>query len=192
MKFIILSLMLTLVGCSGMSLEECQTANWGQHGENAARAGRANSFNEWTEKCSEHGVAVDSAAYDSGYKKGLVSFCTYQGGYDHGDKGLENPKICPPSSSDNFLKGYLEGKNSFDKKAEIEKQAKLVEDNQNRDLLYKERVLGTLQRLTCKTNSDCVLKENCLSNRCSKSARTCSYQSDCSIQGSCNNNVCAF
>lgn len=193
MRNYFLIVMFLITGCSSMSLEKCQNANWQVYGEKDAMAGSEDNYSDWANKCQEFSVVPDKASYESGYKMGLIKFCSFQNGYIFGNQGKPLPQTCPIETQEAFTKGYIEGKRSYDQKDALDKQTKIMEDNRQEELNYRERVLGTIQGMSCHEDHDCKKMDKCnWNNKCEKSGKSCSYQNDCNIVGSCVHHKCSF
>lgn len=99
-----------LTACSGMSVEECETADWralgyadGANGQTMQRAGQRGS------ECSKHGFAMNHELYNEGRQQGLVSFCTVSKAYSLGESGAAYTGVCIDHDQDAFLQAYERG-----------------------------------------------------------------------------------
>jgi hypothetical protein len=105
---------LAIAGCSSMSEKQCRSVDWEQRGERDAYDGQARErIASYQDACSEHGIQADVAAYNSGYAKGLLLYCTPQRGYALGKAGRSYRGTCPPQDEPAFLDGYDAGKDLY-------------------------------------------------------------------------------
>jgi hypothetical protein len=70
------SLLLTglLAGCAGMSESECRGANWYDIGWRDARFKLQNQDSLYVQQCERHGVKIDAARYEQGFREGRWEF----------------------------------------------------------------------------------------------------------------------
>lgn len=145
---------LLLTSCASMNREECESANWQEHGKSDAEFRHANLYNRYVEGCKEFGVIPNSNQYEAGFKKGLGELCTFQNGYLIGNEGQQLPRICPKENQDKFVQGYIEGQRNHDNKKQMEKQNELVE--KALDLNNKNKIKTCDYNYQCGTNGHCV------------------------------------
>lgn len=100
-----------LGSCATLKKSDCTDGNWSGIGFNDAAAGLKSGpqFRAHTKACAKHRIAPNLAVYNTGYQKGLVQFCTTTNGYNRGVSKSEYYGVCPKTSHNNFLKGYLAG-----------------------------------------------------------------------------------
>ncbi len=111
----------TLTACSVMNQQECETANWNALGYVDGSQGAAPSqFNERSSACSEYNVRADFAQYQTGYQKGLISYCTESHGFFVGSNGNSYQGVCPQKTAAAFLKGYNRGQELHHMKERVE------------------------------------------------------------------------
>lgn len=186
-------ILMNLLGCSTMTKEECVNANWRLIGENDARSGKTNlQLSNYQNMCQELGITINKKEYLSGYTEGLKIYCIYENGYEVGLSGENNSRICPPGSSKEFLRGFIAGKKLYEHKHYHEKQQKLQEEKMQRNLVFRERVLGNMVNKSCEWDPDCRIEDKCENSKCSNTDKKCTFDSDCRIEGNCNNNKCNF
>lgn len=90
--------------------------DWEARGRSDAMGGHSSDHFYLLEKvCKEQGVVPDRAAYDSGYKSGLVNFCTRENGFLLGQQRQPYKAQCPHGPDRLFLEGYTKGRNSLTK-----------------------------------------------------------------------------
>lgn len=172
--FIMISGIIT--GCSSISKEDCQKANWLEKGKSDALRGFSEPRHErYRKDCSEHGLGVDSKKYISGYNTGLKLYCTYRNGYKLGKKGYGSHPYCEKTSSD-FKKGLA------DARAEI-KKAKAMKEERKR---LRAQLLTLNNGQVCPPDGICRTEGKCLvNNRCEGTDEYCTFSSDCQKKTGC-------
>ncbi|MEM8772658.1 MAG: DUF2799 domain-containing protein [Pseudomonadota bacterium] len=97
--------------CTGVSKEECVTADWGAIGYEDGVAGRSvSSVSNWRSVCAKKaGVTVDMAAYRAGRDEGLRHYCRASNGYAVGSRGGGYAGVCPADIEQPFLAAYEAG-----------------------------------------------------------------------------------
>ena len=100
-----------LSSCATLKKDDCIEGNWSGIGFNDAAAGlkSASQFGAHRKACAKYKITPNEAVYQSGYKKGLLQFCTTNSGYQYGTDKKEYFGVCPNITQQNFLKGYLAG-----------------------------------------------------------------------------------
>lgn len=63
-----------LAGCAGMSDLECRGANWYDVGYRDARFKLQSQDALYLQQCARHGVKMDAARYDEGFRQGRWDF----------------------------------------------------------------------------------------------------------------------
>ncbi|MCO6186738.1 DUF2799 domain-containing protein [Rhizobium sp. L1K21] len=116
-----------LSSCQSMTKEECQIADWQVVGENDGSAGYdpQDRFAQHVKACARIGIAPDQTVWRQGYDRGLVNYCTPMSGLAAGQAGKSYANVCPPETSEGFLRGYTLGRASYSKGRDID-------SNQNR------------------------------------------------------------
>lgn len=81
-------LVLICASCKSTYRQSCETINWREEGEKAALNGqiRYTKFDELKDQCSLYKTPVGETAFDEGYNRGLMKFCTVSNGYDYGER----------------------------------------------------------------------------------------------------------
>lgn len=192
MILLILWSLLFLGGCASMNLESCKNANWETYGQNDLNDSHENRYDFWLEACKSFGVVPNKTEYNNGFDKALVALCTYQNGYLIGSAGQELPRVCPVDAQEKFVKGYIEGKRIHtDEQSRLE-QKKITEERNQRELTFRERIIGTYQNRKCQSDMDCRIEDRCSLNKCEKTGKLCNTNRSCEIKGVCNNHRCQF
>ena len=103
--------LLVLNSCATLKKSDCLEGNWSGIGFNDGSAGLKSDsqLRAHNNACSKHKITPNAADYNVGYKKGLVQFCTTSNGYERGVSKTEYFGVCPKTTENNFVKGYLAG-----------------------------------------------------------------------------------
>jgi hypothetical protein len=108
-------------GCATLSKSDCLAGDWARIGRQDGAEGRTRSrFSDHVEACQEYGVGPDRATYESGYREGLVSYCTPENGFDIGRRGRVYENVCPASQEGDFLARYRAGKEIHDTESRLQ------------------------------------------------------------------------
>lgn len=100
-----------VTGCATMSPEECAVADWQQLGERDARSGKSpDYFARRAKDCAEAGFESDRHAWQRGWDRGIVDYCTPRRGFNEGREGAGYQHICPGELEPGFLDGYETGR----------------------------------------------------------------------------------
>jgi hypothetical protein len=115
-------------GCaSGMSKEECRTADWQTIGYEDGVRGRPESImSSHRESCAKHDVSFDLAAYRRGREQGLQKYCQPQNGYRQGRSGSNYAGVCPGELEPQFLEAYSDGRELFDAESALRYTERLL------------------------------------------------------------------
>lgn len=105
---------LLLSSCATLSKNECLNADWLTIGYEDGVQGRSrNRIGSHRKACAEHGITPDLTAYQQGYHKGLVNFCTPGNGYRRGHRGFKYTGVCQGDFEQDFLQGYRAGREIY-------------------------------------------------------------------------------
>lgn len=132
------------IALTALSLSACQsttdevqvslscTGNWTNVGYDVAIDGKSvRTFSKYEEKCKELLGENAKSDYLDGYTKGIVEYCTYEQGFDLGESGKKNNKVCPHELGQNFERGFIAGERHLvEKKDQVKKEAELKEVRQ--------------------------------------------------------------
>ncbi|MBM5099559.1 DUF2799 domain-containing protein [Vibrio parahaemolyticus] len=106
-----------LSGCSSMSPEQCQTADWYRVGYQDGRSGNnPNILYEYIKDCREAGVTPNHVEWQDGFDKGTILYCSPDNGYTVGVEGKTYYGVC---SNDLFLKNYQLGHQEYQRQQHI-------------------------------------------------------------------------
>lgn len=106
---------IALAGCaSGMSEDECLTADWRALGASDGLAGtEPERFNQRAATCTKFDVIADLDAYKEGRDEGLQTYCTPKSGFEQGRKGATYKSVCPYELEPGFLAEYEIGRRLY-------------------------------------------------------------------------------
>lgn len=120
MKSITLTTLLTvlvsaaLAGCSSMSKQNCEDANWENVGRYDGSQGRPLKDYELAKnQCEIYSRTPDEVAYMKGYNEGLLTYCTEKNGEILGRTGSRYFENCPDNLKSTFLRSYRYGLSQF-------------------------------------------------------------------------------
>ncbi len=183
MKNLILVLITTLLAsCAALEQNHkntCASYDWEAMGTKDALAGES-ARSSVLSQCMKVGVPQTRNAYDQGYAKGLMQFCTYEYGIYWGREGREYENTCTPSIANKFLAGYSKGKMEYEQLQVAKAQAR------------PQVILVSQQAKACTFNSDCNIQIKCniASRKCDGTGKDCMFDNDCTIPGHCSDDVC--
>jgi hypothetical protein len=120
------TLVMLISGCAtGLSKEECQTANWQTIGYEDGVQGRPEArISAHRKACAEYGVALQLEAYRSGWEEGIARYCQPGNGYHQGRTGRKYAGVCPQSHEAAFLQAYHDGRSLYELEADIRRLSK--------------------------------------------------------------------
>lgn len=122
-------------GCATLSKGQCLGGDWRKIGYNDAVQGYSSDRIGGHQKaCEKYQVAPDRETYLSGYRQGLVRYCTPESGWQVGRQGHSYAGICPGDLEPAFLKNYQLGQESYRLHQDIERL--------ERDIANDEREMG--------------------------------------------------
>lgn len=98
---------LLLAGCSSLSKQECQQADWYLIGlEDGARGYDIGHIGRHREACAKVDVVPDLDRYRAGMSEGHERYCTRERGYALGKSGQSNPHVCRGEAAKAFNHGF--------------------------------------------------------------------------------------
>lgn len=102
---------LVLSSCATLNEEQCQVSDWQQLGASDGQRGAGSGFvANHQEACARFGIAVDVAAWQTGWQQGIVAYCTPSNGLSVGRSGRINPYSCPANLAGAFNEAHRIGK----------------------------------------------------------------------------------
>ena len=104
----------SLIGCAGMSSNECELADWQAVGyEDGVQGRSSDKFGSYRKNCAKHEVAPDFQAYRSGREAGLREYCQPSRGFNEGSRGAKYVGVCPTDLEGDFLDSYNDGRTLY-------------------------------------------------------------------------------
>jgi hypothetical protein len=121
-------------GCaSGLSKDECNTADWRTIGYEDGVQGRSEAqISRHRKACARHGVGLNFEAYRSGWDEGVRRYCQPGNGYHRGRRGKPYSGVCPAQLEAGFLQAYREGRELYDLEADVQRTARKLNYKRNR------------------------------------------------------------
>ncbi len=103
-----------LTGCATLDRSECEVANWEIIGfEDGATGKPASTVGQHRSACAEYTIAPDLNLYLQGHKRGVVEYCTFQNGFELGQRGRNLTDVCSDVNYQEFKSGYQKGKQYY-------------------------------------------------------------------------------
>ena len=100
-----------LSSCATLNEDQCKVSDWQQLGVSDGQRGVGSGYvASHQEACARFGIAVDVAAWQSGWNRGIVAYCTPANGLSVGSAGRNNPFSCPADLAFAFNEGHRVGK----------------------------------------------------------------------------------
>jgi hypothetical protein len=181
-RIVCLFVILLNTSCATLSKEQCEQIDWFQKGREEALGGeRQGKVHSYSERCENVGAKINQQAFLAGYDEGLKIFCTQESGYKHGLAGEAYGDICPPGSSEAFLKGYNAGAREF----RLQKREQELKKREE-EVARKEKLLTRFGTKECTYDSDCTIQNTCSFGKCANDGQKCSFNSDCKQLGRCS------
>jgi hypothetical protein len=107
---------LLLSGCATTEKQDalaCEGKDWGAFGKEMAESGvGVRVIDKYKKGCSNFDKS-SLDAYLDGYSLGLITFCTYEQGYNHGRNSLPASDICPYEIQQFYVQGYKVGQREY-------------------------------------------------------------------------------
>ncbi len=123
-----------LAGCASKPASEdisCTDRDWQNFGLTMAESGReVRTIDKYKNGCADF-TEKDLDAYLDGYSRGLISYCTYENGYERGKNNMTINNICPGEIQERYVKGYSEGQREYE--IRMEKYDTLQEDSERKN-----------------------------------------------------------
>jgi hypothetical protein len=121
-------------GCaSGLSKDECNTADWRTIGYEDGVQGRSEAqISRHRKACARHGVGLNFEAYRSGWDEGVRRYCQPGNGYHRGRRGKPYSGVCPAQLEAGFLQAYREGRELYDLEAGVQRTTRKLNYKRNR------------------------------------------------------------
>lgn len=133
MKYLLIVLVILglLAGCASKQVNEslsCADKDWGKFGKEMAESGHeVRAIDQYRSGCADFSED-DLDAYLDGFSRGLITYCTYENGFERGKNNNNINNICPSEVQERYVKGYSEGQREYELR--MEKYDKLQEDSE--------------------------------------------------------------
>jgi len=123
-----------ICGCaSGLSKDECNTADWYSIGYEDGVHGRSETqISDHRKACAKHGVSMNLDNYRSGWQEGVARYCQPGNGYSQGRTGKRYAGICPNALEVDFLQAYREGRELYKLEVNVQRTARRLNQKRNR------------------------------------------------------------
>ncbi|MGB5537430.1 MAG: DUF2799 domain-containing protein [Thiogranum sp.] len=121
-------------GCaSGLSRDECNTADWRTIGYEDGVQGRSETrIGGHRKACAKHGVGLNLETYRSGWDEGVRRYCQAGNGYNQGRRGKSYSGVCPAQMEADFLQAYRAGRELYDLEAGVQRTARKLRHKRKR------------------------------------------------------------
>jgi len=121
-------------GCaSGLSRDECNTADWRTIGYEDGVQGRSEArISGHRKACARHGVGLNLETYRSGWDEGVQRYCQAGNGYHQGRRGKSYGGVCPAQMEADFLQAYRAGRELYDLEAGVQRTARKLKHKRKR------------------------------------------------------------
>lgn len=131
---VVLAIFGLLAGCASKQVNEslsCVDKNWGKFGKKMAESGHeVRAIDKYKSGCADFSDD-DMGAYLDGFSRGLISYCTYENGFEQGEKNMKINNICPYEIQEHYVRGYEEGQREYE--LSMKKYEELQEDVERRN-----------------------------------------------------------
>lgn len=131
---------LVLIGCGGMSANECELADWQAVGYEDGSQGRStDKFASYRKNCAKHEVAPDFQAYQTGREAGLTEYCQPERGFREGARGAAYQGVCPADLENAFVAAYHDGRTLYELEQAVKSTSRQIAKRKARmDEIEKE------------------------------------------------------
>lgn len=134
-----------LVGCGGMSANECSLADWRAVGYEDGVNGRStDQFGSYRKNCAKHEVAPDFQTYQSGREAGLQEYCQPQRGFREGARGAKYVGVCPAGLENAFLASYHEGRTLYELEHAVNSTSRQIASRKSRMKEIEKELTGVM------------------------------------------------
>lgn len=147
---------LSLIGCGGMSANECELADWQAVGyEDGANGRSTDRFGSYRKKCAKHEVAPDFQAYQAGRAAGLKEYCQPEKGFREGARGAVYQGVCPADLENAFVASYYDGRTLYELEQAVSSTSRQIAKRKSRmDDIEKELTGVMADALTNDTTGE--------------------------------------
>ncbi|MEP4704008.1 MAG: DUF2799 domain-containing protein [Hyphomicrobiales bacterium] len=122
--------LLALSACATLNEDECKTVDWKQLGDIDGSQGHSSSrIAQHSKACEKHGLPVNVAAYNQGWKVAIARYCTAQNGFNLGKRGATYRGSCPSEFAATFESAYRPTKNLHDAVKRLQSAEQAIEQD---------------------------------------------------------------
>ncbi|MBO6638361.1 MAG: DUF2799 domain-containing protein [Roseitalea sp.] len=126
--------MMALSSCATLNEEQCQVVDWQQLGESDGTRGFPVTYvGQHQEACTKHGISVDAASWQTGWDRGIRTYCTPANGLNVGRSGGINRNACPADMALAFNEAHTVGRRVHDARTDRDEAQRKI-DQLIRDL----------------------------------------------------------
>jgi hypothetical protein len=123
----------SLIGCAGMSANECELADWQAVGyEDGVQGRSSDKFGSYRKNCAKHEVAPDFQTYQSGREAGLREYCQPTRGFREGSRGAKYVGVCPTDLETDFLESYNDGRTLYELEHAVSSAKRQIDHRKSR------------------------------------------------------------
>ena len=124
--------LLALSACATLNEDECRTVDWQQLGDIDGSQGYPSTrIAQHSKACEKHGLPVNVAAYNQGWKVAIARYCTAKNGFDLGRRGATYRGSCPSEFAAAFESAYRPAKNLHDAVIRLNNAERDIENDIN-------------------------------------------------------------
>lgn len=109
-----------LSACATLNEDQCKATSWSDLGFTDGARGSSSAYvSQHQSACTKFGISVDTAQWQSGWERGIRTFCTPANGVAKGKSGALNNNVCPADLAVNFNEGHRVGKQVHDRRRAV-------------------------------------------------------------------------
>lgn len=125
---LVIAAALALSNCQTLNESQCQVSDWRLLGSTDGAAGRSQTHvARHQEACAKYGIAVDIAAWQTGWDEGIRRYCTPRNGLDVGMRGSSYANSCPGDVAVSFREAYDLGRAVWQARTERDRLEREIE-----------------------------------------------------------------
>lgn len=116
--------------------------DWLAIGFNRGKRGDPPSYMQnYVQNCSKYDIQIDTETYQTGWRKGIIQYCTPENGYEVGKAGKDYHDACPAHLAGAFLDQYIAG---------ISSKLSSIENSMDHESSSIEYIINQLEATTDK------------------------------------------
>lgn len=137
MRFIaaplLVSGLIALSGCAGMSESQCLASDWRTIGYRDGLNGtQSTALLRHQNACIKHDVRPDREAYLAGWREGVHQYCDPSNAFNVGERGAAYGNVCPPEMQEGFNSAYQEGRRLYLAQSELNQIHRAISEREQR------------------------------------------------------------